>query len=182
MAELTSECVRQLAREYPVGYDCLYCQNIDGGKRGNVDALKALTEWKNAGANGRPMSFDNHAKKRSAWEYFLCGLKDYLLANGREKLRRAFKSRAPVWAMFWHHVLYGTPIFDRYTNIAFSFFAEGKRLSKDEATIRPGGHWALYDRYCAWFNEQLARLRASDPGIDERTLDRALFVYGQKHR
>ena len=179
MIELTPKLVRQLASEYPVGYDDSYFQNIDAGRRGNVEALKALTEWKNPSASGRPMKFENHPGKRRAWEYFLRGLKDYL-PDGREKLRADFKSRAPVWAIFWHHVLYGTPIFDRYTNMAFSFFAEGKTLSRDQGAICAGGHWVLYDRYCVWFDEQLARLRASDPGIDKRMLDRALVVYGGK--
>lgn len=180
MAKLTLECVKQLASKYPADYDDLYFQNIDRGRSGNVDALKALTKWKNAGNNGRPMNFENHLNKKKAWEYFLLGLKDYL-TDGKEKLRDDFRNRAPVWAMFWHHILYETPIFDVNTHIAFSFFAEGKSLSRNQARILAGKHWVLYDRYCAWFNEQLSLLRDFDPEIDERTLDRALFMYGKEY-
>ena len=89
------------------------------------------------------------------------------------------RDRAPVWAMFWHHVLYETPIFDVNTHIAFSFFQDGKKLTNKQARIRAGVHWPLYDRYCRWFNHRLERLQKMDPSITERELDRALFICGR---
>jgi hypothetical protein len=177
MQKLTAEFVRQEASRYPISYDDLYFRHLERGKRGNVESLKALTEWKNPNRANVPMKFENHRRKMLAWKFFVCRLKSYL-PDGKDQLRADFNKRAPVWAIFWHHVLYGTPIFDRYTHIAFVFFTEGTRLSKEEAKIRAGDHWILYDKYCDWFKEQLARLSASDPDIDERMLDRALIMFG----
>jgi hypothetical protein len=176
--ELTPELVRQLTSEYPAEYDEAYFENIDQGRRGDVVALRELTKWKNSSSSGRPMDFRNHRKKDSAFEYFLRGLEGYL-HQGKDKLRDDFKDRAPVWAMFWHHVLYETPIFDVNTHIAFSFFQDGKKLTNKQARIRAGVHWPLYDRYCRWFNHRLERLQKMDPSITEREVDRALFICGR---
>lgn len=181
MAELTPKMVNQLACEYPAKYDKIYFKYIEQGRHGNIFALKAITKWKNPSYSGKPMDFKNHKKKNDAWEYFIGRLKSYL-KQGKEKLRNDFKNRAPVWAMFWHHVLYDTPIFDVNTHIAFRFFNDGKKMTKEEAKITPGRHWKLYDEYCRWFNNQLTRLHNSDPSIDARTLDRALFMWSKKNR
>lgn len=182
MTQLTPDLVRKLASQYEqqkYGNDETYFENLWRGRQGDVGALKRLTEWKNAGSDGRPMSFEKHKQKIKAWKYFRSGLPNYL-AQGKERLRDDFRGRAPVWAIFWHHVLYGTPIFDVNTHVDFSFFGCGKRLTRKAARISAGDHWELYDKYCRWFERQLTRLKASDPDIDERMLDRALFIYGRQ--
>ena len=83
-----------------------------------------------------------------------------------------------MWSCFWHHVLYGTPIFDVYTHMAWHWDATGIVLSKEEAKIYAPGHWPTYDRYSAWFWATLHRLQQEDAAISERMLDRALVSWG----
>lgn len=179
-ARLTPELVREFANHYPADADRLYFDHLLPGRAGNREALYELTKWKNTGTNDEPMDCRNHAAKYAAFEYFVARLPTYLDVGGSQQLRSDFSKRAPVWAMLWHHVLYGTPIFDRYTNMAYRFFATGKRLTLKEAALTVGEHWQLYDAYTAWFRSELTRLQAECADIDDRTLDRALFMWGRE--
>ena len=177
---LTPQIVRDLAASYPVQYDNdYYFPHLNRARVGDVIALKDITKWKNSSASGVPMDFSRHWKKRSAWLAFSRRITTYLGGN-HERLRCDFARRAPVWAMFWHHVLYGTPIFDINTHLALRFFRDGVCITRESARIVPGGHWQLYDEYCAWFSQDLRRLQNLDPSINGRTLDRALFMWGSK--
>ena len=122
------------------------------------------------------------ANKNVAFTKFLSGLPRYLAPGGSAALRADFPKSSPVYAIFWHHVLFGTPIFDVHTNRAFQFFTIGKLLKGTSAKIPTGGHWGLYDLYSKWFRLTLALLQASDPTITERMLDRALMQWGIAHK
>jgi hypothetical protein len=172
--------IKDLAELYNAGYDAKYYEPyIDRGRAGDIDALEKLTEWKNPGANDKPMPFVNHRWKRAAWKRFEKWCNERLI-DDRASLRETFAYRSPVWAMFWHHVLFGTPIFDVNTNLAFHFFAYRRRIRRDDARIVAGNHWQLYDDYCCWFGGELQRLRGQDNRINERMLDRALFEWGRR--
>jgi len=178
-SKLTAQMVKDLAASYDASYDTkYYFPYIQDGRLGDITAILKLTEWKNPGTNNRPMRFLNHKRKRAAWEYFKAWHNSFL-KEGRKSFRAWFQSRSPVWAMFWHHVLFRTPIFDVNTNIAFHFFRDGNLLPRNDARIPAGGHWDLYDDYCQWFSKELCRLQRKDPDIDERMLDRALFMWGR---
>jgi len=118
--------------------------------------------------------------KENAFQFFLQRLPQYMGGNGKVIMRHDFFRRAPIWSTFWHHVLYGTPIFDVYTHIAWHWDITSVRLSKQEATIFAPGHWPTYDRYTTWFQNTFERLKYNDPQITERHLDRALVMWGQK--
>ncbi|MBX0330837.1 hypothetical protein K2Z83_24570 [Oscillochloris sp. ZM17-4] len=115
--------------------------------------------------------------KKVALCRLLRGLPSYKEPDGEAALRRDFRWRAPVWSIFWCHVLYGSPIFDRYTHVAWQHLANERVLTRDEAIITVPGHWGLYDQYKEWFTTELTRLLVED---EHRTLDRALFIYGKR--
>ena len=103
-----------------------------------------------------------------------------MASEGNAALRRDFRWRAPVWSIFWCHVLYGSPIFDRYTYAAWQHLAYERVLTRSEAVITAPDHWDIYDQYRGWFITELARLSTEDVTITHRTLDRALFKYGER--
>ena len=171
--------VYQWSARYPEGYDEeYYFPYLQAARQGDVDALRRVTEWKNSGPDGRPRSL--RGDQEAAFRLFLRGLPDYLRQDGRTRLRGDFSRRAPVWSIFWHHVLYGTPIFDMYTHIAWHWDVTQVVLSRQEATIYAPGHWPTYDRYAVWLQATLRRLQHADPSITERLLDRALVSWAQK--
>lgn len=175
----TPNDVRTWSANYPVAYDIQnYDPFIAAARKGNPAALRRVTEWKNPGQGNPPTAMRLSQKKNVAFQCFLNGLANYLGAGGSQALRTDFKDRSPVYAIFWHHVLFGTPIFDVHTNRAFTFFDTGTLLKGRVAAIPRGGHWQLYDRYCTWFRGRLAALQAQDPAITERQLDRALMQWG----
>lgn len=179
MSQLTVDDIWHFHDRYPPDYDKqYYSPHIEAGRKGDLIAIEALTRWKNTGKNGKPMNLSG--KKRAALKRLLSRLPRYQADSGEVALRYDFRWRAPVWSIFWCHVLYGAPIFDRYTYIAWQHLAHGRTLSVDEARITAPGHWELYDRYRAWLTEELARLSSEDTRITERMLDRALFKYGQR--
>jgi hypothetical protein len=122
------------------------------------------------------------AKKQVAFRRFTNRLATYSGANGSAALRRDFSSSAPVYAIFWHHVLFGTPIFDVHTNRAFQFFTTGTCLKGRAAGVPRGGHWSLYDAYTVWFRARLSGLQLQDSKITERDFDRALMQWGIAHK
>jgi hypothetical protein len=99
--------------------------------------------------------------------------------SGMAFLRQDFLERAPVWSIFWHHILYATPIFDVYTHITWHWDATGTILQKRDAAIFAPGHWPTYDRYTVWFQGTLHRLQRAEAQITERLLDKALVMWGQ---
>jgi hypothetical protein len=176
---LTIEDIRRLSARYLVCYDeKFYYPYIDAGRKGDPAAILQLTRWKNVGKGGQPMNLSR--PKKVAFDRLLRGLPRYLGAEGEAKLRRDFRWHAPVWSIFWCHVLYGTPIFDRYTNAAWQHLADERLLTSDKAVIKVPGHWDLFDGYRAWFTTELARLSTEDASITSRILDRALFIYGNR--
>lgn len=174
--------VRQWSAGYPVSYDEQhYDPNIAAARLGDPAALRLLTQWKNPGRGNPPTARCLLSKQEVPFQRFLGGLDRYLQPGGSDALRADFPSSSPVYAVFWHHVLFGSPIFDVHTNRAFRFFTTGVLLAGRTAAIPRGGHWALYDRYTVWFHQTLAHLQAQDPTITERQLDRALMQWGQRH-
>lgn len=177
---MTVDFVNYWAAKYPVTYDRKhYDPFIADAERGDPAALRKLTEWKNVGGGMCPMRLSK--RKEAAFQFFLKGIGRYL-PTGSDNLKRDFAKRAPVYSIFWHHVLFGTPIFDVHTNRAFVFFRQGKHLKNRAAAIRAGAHWSLYAEYCKWFGALLSDLRTHESGITERHLDRALFMWGQTNK
>jgi len=172
--------VHTWSAHYPAAYDDrYYFPNLPNARQGDVNALRAITEWKNAAHGGQPKPFKHHRNKEAAFHRFLNGLSMYLYQDGRTHLREDFRRRAPVWSTFWHHVLYATPIFDVYTHMAWHWDVTGAILSKREATIYSPGHWPIYDRYTTWSQDKLGLLKQQDHQITERLLDRAMVSWGQ---
>ena len=168
---------------YPVAYDTLnYDPFIVAARAGDEVALRRVTEWKNPGRGNPPSRMRLSANKEQAFQHFLAGLPRYLGPNGSALLRADFPVNSPIYAIFWHHVLFGTPIFDLHTNRAYHFYTIGRLLRGRGATIHGGGHWVLFDLYANWFQELLGRLQVVDPTITERQLDRALIQWGMAHR
>lgn len=175
--------VHQYAAHYPVIYDTLnYDPYIKDARTGNVDALRRVTKWKNPGKGSPPTAMTLSAKKGMAFQRFLNGLPRYLLPAGQAALRHDFPKTSPVYAIFWHHVLFATPIFDVHTNRAYQFYSTGVTYPGKKAAIPRGGNWRLYDQYAAWFHNRLNSLLQSDSTITERQLDRALMQWGIAHK
>ena len=170
--------VHQWSVRYTAQYDeQYYFPNLQPARKGDANALRTLTEWKNVGRGGRPMRLSR--PKEAAFQFFLQRLPCYLCQDGRMHLRNDFWRRAPVWSTFWHHVLYATPIFDVYTHMAWHWDITGMILSKKEARIYTPGHWPTYDRYTVWFQATLHRLQQQDHQITERLVDRAMVSWGE---
>ena len=168
---------------YPVTYDTTYYDPyIAAGRAGNVVSLQRLTEWKNPGRGNPPNPMRLSANKMVAFNRLLAGLQSYLGVGGSTALRHDFAKTAPVYAIFWHHVLFATPIFDVHTNRAFQFFTTGAILNGQSANVPRGGHWPVYDRYALWFQRRLAALQVVDPTLTGRDLDRALMQWGIAHK
>ncbi len=169
--------VKKWAEQYPADYDRKYYDPyIYKARQGDIDSLRKLTEWKNVGRGPRPMKlWKNH---EIAFNHFTKNIKLYLGPNGREQLRKDFSNRAPIWSIFWHHVLFDTPVFDVYTHMAYHWDETGVVLSKNKAAIRAPNHWLLFDQYCVWFDKNIDALRLYDVTITPREFDRALFRWG----
>lgn len=175
----TPDEVLYWSAKYPTVYDARHYEPfIARAREGDTHALEKVTEWKNPGAGTPPTPTRLSAKKQVAFQHLLDGLPRYLSAGGPLALREDYLSRAPVYAIFWHHVLFGTPIFDIHTNRAFHFFSMTTTLKGKDAAIRASAHWRLYDRYAEWFSGRLAELSKADPRITDRILDRALMQWG----
>ena len=175
--------VHEWSARYPVEYDTgNYDPYIEDARRGDAVALRRVTEWKNPGRGNPPTAMRLSANKEVAFQRFLQGLPRYLGPGGIENLREDFPQSSPVYAIFWHHVLFGTPIFDVHTNRAFQNFTTGIVLAGKEAAIPRGGHWELYDQYSDWFHNRLKTLQELGPTITERQLDRALMQWGIAHK
>ncbi|OGW15256.1 MAG: hypothetical protein A3G93_08745 [Nitrospinae bacterium RIFCSPLOWO2_12_FULL_45_22] len=131
---INADFVRLWAAKYPKDYDTqCYEPYIQEARSVDIQALRKLTEWKNVSRNVQPMKlWKTH---EVAFQYFIHNLKDYLKENGSAKLRLDFKDRAPVWSVFWHHVLYNIPIFDVYTHMAYHFSATGEMPTKKSENI-----------------------------------------------
>ena len=177
-AMINAAFVTEWSGRYPTSYDTKYYDPyIASARAGDADALRKLTEWKNVGKGPRPMKLWKLQER--SFQRFLGGLKDYLQPNGSQQLRADFLERAPIWSIFWHHVLFGTPLFDVYTHMAYRWDVTGTVLSKKDARIRAPGHWPNFDRYCVWLGQKLESLRQEDRTMTERDLDRALVCWGE---
>ena len=107
--------VKEWSTRYPVKYDQdYYDPYIAKARIGDTDALRKVTEWKTIGPGLRPMRFSSNKEK--PFKKLIDNKKRYLVASGQENLRNDFSRNAPVWAIFWHHVFFQTPIFDVYTH------------------------------------------------------------------
>ena len=177
---INAEFVRQWSSHYDVKYDeSHYDPYIVKARNGDKEALRKVTEWKNPRKDGSPMDFSRHQKKESSFQYFINRLPKYLGEKGENELRHDFKNRAPIWSIFWHHVLFQTPIFDRYTHMAYYWDETGIILNVSVAKIKAPNHWQIYNQYRAWFEKTLKRLKEEDNSISERQSDRSLFCWGE---
>ena len=175
--------VKKWSAKYPVCYDEKnYDPYIKAARAGDANALRKLTEWKNVGQGSAPtpIPFCRHRYKEQAFQVFLQGLPRYIEQDGQRHLQNDFLKRAPVWSIFWCHVLFGTPIFDTYTNIAYHKDIKNKILSKKDAAPQPPNHWQIFDEYKDWFKQKVEALQEADPNITERDLDRALVRWGKE--
>lgn len=174
--------VHQWSARYSVTYDEVhYDPFIAAARIGDLDALRRVMQWKNPGRGTPPTAMPLSRNKEVAFQRFLNGLNRYLVPAGSAVLRADYPKASPVYAIFWHHVLFTSPIFDVHTHRAFHHFTQGTILPGRAAAIPRGGHWQLYDRYSTWFGQTLVSLQAQDPDITERQLDRALMQWGQHH-
>lgn len=180
--KIDSKFVESWAKKYPTQYDKIYYDPyLDAARRGKKKALKSITEWKNVGSGPRPMRLS--AQKQKSFERFLCNLKKYKRSrNGPDLLKKDFAKSAPVFSIFWGHILYGWPIFDIHTNRTYQYFEKGIFLRGKAARIEAGKHWELFDGYTKCFNALLKSLRKSDKTITARMLDRALMIWGREHQ
>jgi hypothetical protein len=177
---LTATLVQRWANQYCRLYDnSHYFPWITSARQGNRHALERITEWKNVGFGACPRPMRLSANKQTSLRRLFHGLPRYLSSGGRAALESDFMRHAPVYSIFWSHVLYDSPIFDAYTRVAFEYFCAGKRFSKTAARIAAPHHWALYSPYEKWFSLELRRLRATAPKIDGRMFDQALFEWGK---
>jgi len=177
------EEVHMWSAHYPVAYDARnYDPFIQAARSGNREALRKVTEWKNPGRGNPPVAMRLSEKKEKAFQKFLGNLNRYLTPAGSAALRADFASSSPVYAIFWHHVLFGTPIFDVHTNRAFTFFRTGRILKGRTPAISAGDHWNLYSEYSTWFSGRLNALQKQDSKITEREFDRALMQWGIAHQ
>lgn len=177
-----AEFVRHWASQYPSSYDAVhYDPHLLKAREGDPDALRRLTEWKNVGNGPRPMPLA--PTKEKAFQQFLANLPKYKMPGGRKRLRQSFRTTAPVYSIFWYHVLFDSPIFDVHTHRAFYWFTKSVLLRGSEARLPyGGGHWQLYFRYCRWFKRTLREIRRTDQSITGRTLDRAIFMWGRHYK
>jgi len=175
---INADFIRKWSSHYPVQYDeNHYDPYITQARNRDKEALRKVTEWKNVGPGPRPMRFSG--KKEKVFEKLLNNIAHYVGNAGQEKLRNDFSHNALVWAIFWHHVLFQTPIFDVYTHMAYHWDKTGTILSKTDAKIKVPDHWQIYDQYRMWFVRTLSRAQGEDNSISERQLDRALFCWGE---
>ncbi|RLJ03728.1 MAG: hypothetical protein DRP08_03140 [Candidatus Aenigmatarchaeota archaeon] len=166
------------SKRYPIEYDeKYYYPYILKARKGDLKAIKELTKWKNPGRSEKPMNLSKTKKK--ALSFLIKNLPRYLGYQGEKLFRKDFQYRAPVWSIFWSHILFHTPILDKYTYASFKYFKDGKKINQSEAKITAPNHWKLLDSYKEWFIVELSRLKAIDPNINERILDRALFMFGK---
>ena len=180
MPLITRDYIRYWESRYPIEYDVEhYDPYIANARVGNICALRKVTEWKNVGTGNRPMRLSTNKEK--SFQKLLSNLKAYTGPGGSACLRRDFQNTTPVYSIFWHHVLFETPIFDVYTNISFQYETRGIFISKEQGKIHPRNHWILYDQYAIWFNRCLADCCIAGGTISARSLDRALFMWGKKH-
>jgi hypothetical protein len=118
---LAPSLVIRWSSTYPACYDRAYYDPwLCLARNGNVAAIERLTEWKNVGLGLRAMRLSS--LKRSSLQRFLSKLYIYRSPDGRARLEDDYRNRAPVYSILWSHVLYGSPIFDVYTNVAFVYF------------------------------------------------------------
>ena len=179
-SRLNAALVLRWAKRYPAIYDIRhYFPWLLFARRGDPIAIERITEWKNVGSGPCPMRLSGN--KLKSLRLFISGLKIFLGPSGRAALQSTFSHRAPVYAIFWAHVLYGSPLFDVYTHVAFQYFCHGRRMTKKAAKISTPKHWSQYSAYEAWFVKQLMRLHKANPIIDARMLDRALFEWGKAY-
>lgn len=175
---INAEFVKQWSSHYPIQYDNNhYDPYIAQARKGDKKALRKVTEWKNVGPGPRPMRLSGNKEK--AFRKLLNNIERYVKDGGQEILRSDFSRNAPVWAIFWHHVLFQTPIFDVYTHMAYRWDETGTILKKNDAKIYAPDHWLIYNQYQGWFKRTLERLQEKDNSITERQLDRALFCWGE---
>ncbi len=169
-------CVKEWSGKYPISYDEQgYFPYILNARNGDKNAIEKLTQWK----NGRPRGKLSKNKEKSL-NGFLQNLGQYYnCKNGKENLKNNYKNKAPVWSIFWSHILYGTPIFDKNTYASYHYLTTGEILSKKQAIIKSSKSWDLLDKYTEWFNSRLGELKKIDITIDDRVLDRALFEFGK---
>ena len=174
--------VRHWASRYPSSYDVAhYDPHLLKAREGDPDALRRLTEWKNVGNGPRPMPLA--PTKEKAFRMVLANFPKYKAPGGRKLLRQCFRATAPVYSIFWYHVLFGSPIFDVHTNRAFHCFTRSVLLEGRKARLPyGGGHWQLYFRYYRWFKCTLRELQRTDQSITHRSLDRALLMWGRHNR
>ena len=179
MYAIDPDWVRVWSRKYDAKADELYYfPYIERARQGDRFAITELTKWKNPGSNGRPMNLSKN--KQKSLDFFLADLARYRAPGGEQALRADFRWKAPVWSIFWAHILYGTPIFDRYTYASYMFFSHGSTLSREQAIICCPHHWDLFDKYHAWFETTLEQVSRSDSYVNSRRLDQALWVYGER--
>jgi hypothetical protein len=128
--------VKMWSAHYPVQYDKdFYDPYIARARTGDAVALRKVTEWKNVGQGQRPMRLSR--KKEISLQTFLRNIARYITDAGKENLRNDYSRSAPVWSIFWHHVLFQTPIFDVYTRMGFHWDSTGVILKKADAKIHP---------------------------------------------
>lgn len=181
---LTPQVVWRWAGMYPIQYDTKhYYPWLASARQGNIVALERITEWKNvSGVSPNLLPMPLSGKKQIAFRRLVQGLQKYLNKGGRTSLEQDFAISAPVYSIFWAHVLFGAPIFDVFTHISFAYFDRGVRYTKSQARIFQPKHWSLYGTFEIWSARQLAALQKLDPSIDQRTFDRALFQWGRHYK
>lgn len=131
--------------------------------RSDLKALETLFQWK----NGTPISQGKLASIRS--NYFDCWTED---ADLESRFLAPSKGGGPIWNIFYLHCRAPDryPIFDQHAHRAMIYMQE--RVICGALTDKPKGciYEAYKNRYVPFFQQV---------GRDQRTIDRALFSFGQ---
>ena len=154
-----------------------YTENIAKGLD-NDEALRCLILWKNGTdeklAKNKDKAYQGFKKMRPE----LKKLKDSNLSNV-EKVLEFEKLVSPdenatIWKLFLLHIVnpYEYPIFDQHAYRSYIFFETGE--IKELPVDKYKEIYSIYKQYAVWFNKL-----KTEHGLDPRTIDRALFSFGQ---
>lgn len=167
MPKLKHKFVCEWKSKYPIDYDNVYYCNIEKARKGDKKAIKELMRWFNPGGPIKTPTPMNLSKaKKKVLKKFIKNLKRYQGQNGEKLLRQDFRNRAPVYSMFFCHILHKKPILNKYTFIAY------KKLKYE--TLNSEERWDILDEYEKWFRKETSRLKVTD-----RDLDQALYVWSR---
>ncbi|MFA5518865.1 MAG: hypothetical protein WDA74_06360 [Spirochaetota bacterium] len=181
MNEIDFSFITYWANKYDYD-DEYYDKYIDGGKSGDINSLRKLTEWKNASSYNKPLQFDKNEKKEQAFQYLIQNLDKFLDKPNSKKIFQSLfpnNGKSLIWSKFWYHVFFDEPIYDIYTNVSFIYFTTGVKLTTDEARMNKYKTWEHYNDFCSWVKNNVLKINKNGFKISNREFDRAILEFGK---